>query len=148
MRSNLLTTPSAGQLELLISATPKRADIPDEIVAAQPSLTAAINLCISASGLEDKEIYIPLKVDPGHWTRIRQGKAHFPVDQLERLMLLCGNDVPLRWLSRRRGFDLLPRQDYKDKKLHELEQQNQALRQEIETLAKYGVIKKPTGNGA
>jgi|WetSurMetagenome_2_1015567.scaffolds.fasta_scaffold448954_1 hypothetical protein len=143
MRSNLLTTPPDGQLELLISAPPKRADIADEVVAVQPSLTAAINLCISASGLEDKEIYIPLKIDPVHWTRIRQGKAHFPVDQFERLMLLCGNDVPLRWLARCRGFDLMPRQDYKDKKLHDLEQQNQALRKEMETLAKYGVIKRP-----
>lgn len=143
MRSNLLTVPSAGQIEMLISAPPKRAEIPEEIVAAQPNLTAAINLCISASGLEDKEIYIPLKVDAGHWTRIGQGRAHFPVDKLESLMLLCGNDVPMRWLARRCGFDLKPREDHKDKKLRELEQQNQELRNEIDTLAKYGVIKKP-----
>ena len=143
MRSNLLTVPSPDQMELLISLSPKRPEIPDEIVAAQPNMTSAINLCISASGLEDKEIYLSLKVDPGHWTRIRQGRAHFPVDQLERLMLLCANDVPMRWLARRRGFDLKPREDHKDKKLRELEQQNQELRNEIDTLAKYGVIKKP-----
>jgi hypothetical protein len=150
MRSNLLTVPAAGeyQLELAMAPASPRADIADEVVAAQPSLTAAINLCISASGLEDKEIYIPLKIDPGHWTRIRQGKAHFPVDLFERLMLLCANDVPLRWLARRRWFDLQPRQDYKDKKLHDLEQQNLQLRKEIETLAKYGVIKRPSGGDA
>lgn len=148
MRSNLLTIPNTGQLELLITPAATHADIADEVVAAQPSLTAAINLCISASGLEDKEIYLPLKIDPGHWTRIRQGKAHFPVDQFEALMLLCANDVPLRWLARRRGFDLVARQDYKDKQLHDLEQQNQQLRNEIETLAKYGVIKRSAGGDA
>lgn len=143
MHSTLLTTARPDQMEMLIAPVPRRTEIPDEIVAAQPNLTAAINLCISASGLEAKEIYIPLKIDKGHWTRICQGNAHFPVDKLESLMLLCGNDVPMRWLVRRRGFDLKAREDHKDKKLRELEQQNAALRGEIETLAKYGVIKRP-----
>lgn len=143
MNSTLLTTALPDQMEMLLAATPRRAEIPDEVVAAQPNLTAAINLCISASGLEDKEIYIPLKIDKGHWTRIRQGNAHFPVDQMEALMLLCGNDVPLRWIARRRGFDLKAREDHKDKKLRELEQENESLRKEIDTLAKYGVIKRP-----
>ncbi len=145
MRSTLLTAAHPDQMEMLIASAARRAEIPDAIVAAQPNLTAAINLCISASGLEDKEIYIPLKIDKGHWTRIRQGNAHFPVDQLESLMLLCSNDVPLRWVARRRGFDLKAREDHKDKKMRELEQQNQNLRNEIETLAKYGVIKLPVG---
>lgn len=143
MNSTLLTTARPDQMEMLLASAPRRAEIPDEIVATPPNLTAAINLCISASGLEDKEIYIPLKIYKGHWTRIRQGNAHFPVDQLEALMLLCGNDVPLRWIARRRGFDLKAREDHKDKKMRELEQQNQELRNEIDTLAKYGVIKRP-----
>lgn len=143
MRSNLLTTPRAAQLELAMAPPASRAEISDAVVAVQPNFTAAINLCISASGLEDKEIYIPLKVDAGHWTRVRQGKAHFPVDQLEALMMLCGNDVPLRWLARRRGFNLLPREDEKDQRMRLLEIENGDLRKEIETLAKYGVIKKP-----
>jgi hypothetical protein len=142
-REGFLTTRRDGQLELLMSTPPKVAEIPEDVIAAQPNLTAAINLCISASGLEDKEIYIPLRIDPGHWTRIRQGKAHFPVDQLESLHKLCGNDAPLRWLARRGGYNLVQRQDQKDKLLRDAEQKITELENEIETLIKYGIIKKP-----
>jgi len=145
MRSKVLRRVAGpdGQLELLATASPALAAIPDEVVAAQPNFTAAINLGISASGLEDKEIYLPLQIDPGHWTRIRQGRAHFPVDRLEQLMMLSGNDIPLRWLALRRGYDLMPREDAKDRQLRELRCKVAEQEQELATLVKYGVIKQP-----
>ena len=72
----------------------------------QPSFMAAIGLCISSSGLEDTEIVLTLEIDAGHWTRIKRGDAHFPPNKLVPLMELCGNDIPLRWLAMRCGYEL------------------------------------------
>ncbi len=145
MRSKNLTTPDDGQLPLLVAPPPASVDIPDAVVAAQPSLLAAINLAISASGLEDKEIYLPLKIDPGHWTRIRQGGAHFPVNAMTALMQLCGNEVPLRWLALQHGYRLEPREDAKDAEIRALQARVAEQAMEIETLVKYGVLKKNGG---
>lgn len=143
MRSKKLTTPRPGQMELLMTPAAHAAEVPLEVVAVQQTFTAAINLCISASGLEDKEIYLPLSIDPGHWTRIRHGQAHFPVDKLEDLMQLCGSETPLRWLALQRGYDLVPREDAKDRQLRDLRTKVAEQEQELATLVKYGVIRRP-----
>src|SRR5579875_3683077 len=76
------------------------------LVIAQPSMLAAIKLCISLGGFQaDKQLYGPLEIDPGHWSRILRGEAHFPVDKLTALMDLCGNEAPLIWLTNARGYD-------------------------------------------
>lgn len=148
------------QLDLPISRPARMEEVADIIVARQPNLTAAINLCINASGLEDKEIYIPLKIDPGHWTRIRQGShqhlnthihqqthrqiAHFPVDKLIALMDLCGNDIPLRWLNLCRGQRTVPIESAQDARIKILEEHNNNLQKEIDILIKYSVIRRAT----
>ncbi len=77
-----------------------------KLIEAQPSLLAAIKLCITLGGLAaDKEVYMPLAIDAGHWSRILRGEAHFPVDKLPALMDLCGNEAPMLWLLRARGYD-------------------------------------------
>ena len=84
----------------------QRQTIDHSLVLAQPSLLAAIKLCISAAGFEaDKQVYSELDIDAGHWSRILRCEAHFPVDKLPALMELCGNDAPLIWLVHARGFD-------------------------------------------
>lgn len=76
------------------------------LVIAQPSMLAAIKLCISLGGFQaDKQLYAPLEIDPGHWSRILRGDAHFPVDKLTALMDMCGNEAPLIWLTHSRGYD-------------------------------------------
>jgi len=67
----------------------------------------AINLCIELSGLDDKEIYLELKIDAAQWSRIRKGEAHFPPNKLQSLMTVCGNQVPLIWLARQYGYELV-----------------------------------------
>lgn len=78
-----------------------------EIVFAQPNFLAAINLCITASGLEPKEIHMALEIDPGQWTRIRAGDSHFPPNKLKELMEICGNEAPLIWLANACGKGLV-----------------------------------------
>ena len=133
-----------NQIELPMGATARQPDMPDALIARQPNLMAAVNLCINASGLDDKAIYLPLKIDAGHWTRIRHGNAHFPLDKIEALQELCGNEIPLRWQNLRRGYRTVPIEDAKDARIRTLEQQNTDLQKEIDTLIKYGAIKRPT----
>lgn len=80
--------------------------ISEEVVFRQPTFTAAIKLAANVSGLAEKQIYRDLEIDAGHWTRILNGDAHFPVDKLLAFMDLVGNEIPLQWLAHRRGKGL------------------------------------------
>lgn len=80
--------------------------VPIETVMKRRDFLSAINLCIEVSGLDDKEIYLALGVDPAQWSRIRKGDAHFPPNKLCALMQICGNQVPLIWLARAHGYEL------------------------------------------
>jgi hypothetical protein len=92
---------------LLTMAKQPVQEIDHALVRRQPSMLAAVKLCISMGGLEaDKEVYMPLGIDAGHWTRIMRGEAHFPIDRLPDLMDLCGNEAPMLWLLDNRGYDL------------------------------------------
>ncbi len=119
MKSNVLTQVDQGQLTLVRRS--EKVFIPTELVFRQPSLLAAINLCISASGLEDKEIYMALEIDPGHWTRMRKGDAHFPTNKLDELMDLCGNEAPLEWLANKRGKALVTLKSELERQLEEMQ---------------------------
>lgn len=76
-----------------------------ESVTRQPSFNAAIVLCVQCSGLDRKQVYSALGIDAAVWSRIESGQAHFPVNKLEQLMDLCGNEAPLMWLVNARGYD-------------------------------------------
>lgn len=75
----------------------------------QKDFLGALNLCMNTSGLEDKEIYMALDIDPGHFSNIRKGKpgANFPPNKLNDLMNLCGNEIPLTWMAHSRGKGLV-----------------------------------------
>lgn len=77
------------------------------LVVSQPSLLSAVKLCIALGGFTtDKQLYLDLEIDAGHWTRVMRGEAHFPIDKLGLLMDLCGNEAPLIWLLHSRGYDV------------------------------------------
>lgn len=101
------------------------------LVRQQRTLLAAIKLCISLAGFEsEKEVYMPLGIDPGHWSRIVRGEAHFPIDKLPDLMDLCGNEAPLLWLIEERGYDI----DSLRRRETELERELRLAREEIERM--------------
>lgn len=120
-----------------MSRRPEHATISDAVVAAQPSFMAAINLMVSASGLEDKEVYMPLDIDPGHWTRMRRGEAHFPTNKIDAAMELCGNDIPLRWLAYRCGYELKPLMSDLERQLHAEREENRRLKDKLETITQF-----------
>lgn len=75
-------------------------------VRRQPTLKAALNLAVSVSGLLDKQISGPLKIQEAQFSRIMDGKNWFPNDEKYLGFLnLTNNDIPTIWAAERRGFD-------------------------------------------
>lgn len=105
MKSNNLYAVEQGELALARKAA--SVSVPLDLIVKQPSLAHAISLCVQVSGLEEKEVYMTLEIDAGHWTRIMKGDAHFPVNKLNELCNLCGNESPLQWWANSRGYTLV-----------------------------------------
>lgn len=119
MRSKNLSPVDHPELPLARKAD--RAEVPLTLISRQPSMAQAIALCVQVSGLEDKEVYLSLGIDAGHWTRIMKGDAHFPVNKLGDLMDLCGNEAPLIWLSHDRGYGLVLLKTEAERRIEALE---------------------------
>ncbi|MCG7945832.1 MAG: hypothetical protein N0C84_05740 [Candidatus Thiodiazotropha taylori] len=135
MKSNNLL-----QIDLPLARDMQPVDI--EVIRKQPSLSAAIKLCISLSGFDsEKQIYMTLGIDAGHWTRISKGDAHFPQDKLEPLMDLCGNEVPLIWLANRRGYELKQLQSEVEKELEKERREKEEILLELKHLKSFISIK-------
>ena len=96
-----------------------------ELIRRQKTFINAIALCTQLSGLDDKEIYMTLGIDAGHWSRIVKGDAHFPVNKIDDLMTLCGNEAPLKWLAHKRGYGLQLLKTEAERRIEELEFQLQ-----------------------
>lgn len=96
------------QLHLPITGRAVKPLVDQTVIAAQPSFLAAINLMFNLSGLEDKEIYLALKIDAGHWSRLRKGDGHFPTNKLEDAMSLCDSDIPLQYLAIKKRCEVRP----------------------------------------
>ena len=99
MKSNNL-----HQFELPIS---EQVEVPEKDIARQKNMTGAIKLCIASSGLKDKQVYLPLEIDAGHFSKILSDQGHFPHNKYGQLFDLCGNEAPLFWLAHSRGYGLV-----------------------------------------
>lgn len=124
------------QLELPIRRKPRtsNADVSDEVIARLPNKLEAIKLAQTVSGLEDKEICAGLGIDPGQWSRIKHGAAHFPTNRETDYYDLVGNEIPLRWLAIQRGYEL-------KRRLSEVEMENEILHARVAELeARYQTI--------
>lgn len=138
MKSRIQTVLDDPQRPLRLVRSDQRIDL--RLVTAQPSMLAAIKLCISAAGFDaGKEVYSELGIDAGHWARILRGEAHFPVNKLHALMDLCGNEAPLQWLVHDRGYDVSSLRFREN----ELEKSNRELREEVAALRRVLEVKTP-----
>jgi hypothetical protein len=109
-------------------------ELPLEVVATRRDLLGAVNLCIDVSGLDAKEIYIDLGIDAGHFSHMRRGEAHFPLNKLPDLMRLCGNEIPLVWLAHNFGKGLVHLESETQRQLREERERNADLIAEITAL--------------
>lgn len=130
-----------GQGELSLTRRAVTSPVSPEVVQAQPSFRAALRLAANACGLEEKEIYVPLKIDAGHWTRIMNGDANFPDDKIEQFMDLVENEIPLEWLAWRRGKGLHMLESEAERLLRLKDDENQKLKDENRLLRQIAVGK-------
>lgn len=77
---------------------PKR--VADYVLNSCESLLDAIHVCIHVGKYNHKYVAKKLGIDPGHFSRMMVGEAHFPTNKIDQLMQVCGNLAPLQWLAR------------------------------------------------
>jgi hypothetical protein len=74
--------------------------VPVEHVRACKTQGQALDLALRAAGLERKEVYLPLDIDPGTFSKIIEDKgANFPADKIGELCRLLGNRIFLEWIN-------------------------------------------------
>lgn len=109
-------------------------DVDPILIAKQPSMTKALQLCQTLSGKDDAQFYGKdgIVKDQAQWSRIMGASPHnFPHDKLNLFMDIAGNEVPFLWLAHMRGYDLSSlrqRETETEKKLRLAEEEILALR--------------------
>jgi hypothetical protein len=132
LNSNIKSAVEQGHL--MLSRAELKMDVPLALILQRKTLLGAINFCIELSGLEAKEIYLPLGIDAGHFTNLRKGQGHFPTDKIGELMDLCGNEVPLLWLAHQRGYGLVVLKSEAERLLERAQQDLAAERLKVRVL--------------
>lgn len=114
------------RVETQLKLLPERFEptsITDAVIYSQPNRLAAFRLAQMAAGKDDKEIYGPLGIDKGTWSRIQTGDAHFPINKQLQYQQLCGNHVLLKYDAYHSGFELVPMRSDLERRVAELEQE-------------------------
>jgi hypothetical protein len=107
-------------------------------IARKPTLLDAWNMACADSGLQDKEIYGPLKIDQSHWGKIAKNNASPPADhRFVQFMDVVGSEYPLIWLAEKRGYDFLSMRKHRsdlERQLEEKEKEIAAHKRTIQLL--------------
>lgn len=104
---------------------PKPALVAADLLAVCKNRLDAIRLCVQLSRLSNEVICDRLGIDPGHFTRMMQGRAWFPDSKSVLLMQVCGNYAPLQYEAMACGFELY--ESAKEKRKAELIEELQRL---------------------
>lgn len=101
--------------------------VTSEVIERLADFKAALRLCIDSSGLDLKDVAWRMAMDSGHLHRMLNANdnLHFPPTRLIDLMVVCENEIPLRWLAMKCGFGLVRLKTY-------LEVENEQLRSDLE----------------
>lgn len=81
-------------------------DVPLSVLSLKPTLGGAIGLCAELAGLEPKQVQAKLGADKAQWSRWESGAEGIVWPKFSALMDACGNDAPLLWMLKARGYDL------------------------------------------
>lgn len=88
---------------------PRMVSVDPELIARQPSMTKALQLCQTLSGLSDQQFIGDNGVvkDAAQWSRIMgAGQHNFPHEKFNVFMDKAGNEAPMLWLLHSRGYDI------------------------------------------
>ncbi len=109
---------------------PQMLPVDAELIGRQASMSKALVLCQTLSGLDDKAFVGVRGVvkDAAQWSRIMAaGQHHFPHDKLNLFMDCAGNEAPMLWLLHSRGYDLSSLHKRETETERELRQAREAL---------------------
>ena len=101
-------------------------EVPPAMLALKSTLGGAISLCAELAGLEPKQVQEKVKADKAQWSRWESGAEGIVWPKFSALMDACGNDAPLLWMNRARGYDLSSLRKLET----ETERENRRLREE------------------
>jgi hypothetical protein len=115
----LLPLAKADQMQHALPIKPPMNDVDPGLIDRQPTFTAALRLCQTHAGLENKAFvgFGGIVKREEDWSRIFSGARFFPQDHLPTFMDLCENEAPLHWLARRRGYNLVPMESEMERRL-------------------------------
>lgn len=122
------------QGELSLARPPANTAVQSDLVRAQRHSAAAFCLACQASGLDDKEIYLPLAIDSGTFSRIKKGEANFPLDKLHAFCVTVGNQIFADWIAYQLGCQLVMIQSEAERRADEAERERDEARSEAEML--------------
>lgn len=92
-----------------IAERPSMHAIDPSLIAKQPTMTKALQLCQTLSGMDDKAFvgHGGIVKDAAQWSRIMgSGQHNFPQDELNKFMDKAENEAPMLWLVHSRGYDI------------------------------------------
>lgn len=104
------------------------------------SFGAALAKCAEISGSPAKTVAYEMDIDAATWSKLKSDAAGATGDFLDRLMDAYGNDFPLFWLCRRRGYDpasLRRLESDLERDNRELREQISKMKQEREVIAEF-----------
>lgn len=81
--------------------------VPMEMVWSCRTAGAALDLAIRASGKTRKQVYMPLKIDPGTFTKILDDQASLPDAQIPELCRVLENRIFMDWQAYQVGCVLV-----------------------------------------
>lgn len=70
-----------------------------EMVRACRSPGEAVTLAVRASGLDPKEVFIPLRIDAGTWSKICSDQATFPTIKVREFCELVDNCIYVEYIA-------------------------------------------------
>lgn len=135
-KSRVIAMRLEEQGELSLSRPPASATVPQELVRAQRHSAAAFCLACQASGLDDKEIYLPLNIDSGTFSRIKKGEANFPLDKLHLFCVTVGNQIFADWIAYQVGCQLVMIQSEAERRAEQAERERDEAIREANMLKK------------
>ena len=115
---------SAPQREMpMLAQMESPGRVREDIIAQCDTLLDAIHICVQLAKIPHKAVAKRLGIDPGHFTRMMQGRAHFPDAKSVELMRVCGNYAPMQYEAWACGFQLFadPKEQRRQELLEELE---------------------------
>lgn len=88
-----------GELPLTRGAKVSGFPVSNEMVRACRTPGEAISLAVRASGLDPKEVFIPLRIDAGTWSKICSDQATFPAQKIRDFCELVENRIYVEFVA-------------------------------------------------